>query len=382
MSTSIEWTQNPDGSPGKTWNPTRGCSRQSDGCLNCYAMRQAHRFNTISPKSPYHGLTTIRRGKVDWAGMARFIPEQLGLPLKWRKPTRVFVNSMSDLFHPSLSNEEIAAVFGVMAACPQHTFQILTKQPKRAAEWFDWIAKQDAAHKRWVKDVAEAEILCAEDPGTRGARRSAIAAIACSAFASSFGADFTSTLDTWPLRNVWLGVSVEDQTTADDRISILIERIPAAVRFASYEPALGPVSLWAFLKGETRDRCVATLGGAPNTPGLDWVIVGGESGNGARPFDVQWAQSVVEQCRAAEVPCFVKQLGADPIDSSLRDVWLKGQHHYTRPPDDPIVVEALKRPDYRVTPHQLGRLLRHKKGADMSEWPEELRLRQFPEVRT
>jgi hypothetical protein len=97
-------------------------------------MGQAHRFS--GKGQPYEGLTTIRNGKVDWTGVARFIPEMLGAPLKWRKPKRIFVNSMSDLFHPSLSNEEIAAVFGVMAACPQHTFQMLTKQPKRAAEWF------------------------------------------------------------------------------------------------------------------------------------------------------------------------------------------------------------------------------------------------------
>jgi protein gp37 len=123
----IEWTD-------RTWNVVRGCSRVSPGCDNCYAMGQAHRF--AGPGKPFDGLTryTAKRG-VDWAGFARFVPEKLAEPLSWRKPQRIFVNSMSDLFHESLSNEEIAAVFGVMAACPQHTFQILTKRPKRMREW-------------------------------------------------------------------------------------------------------------------------------------------------------------------------------------------------------------------------------------------------------
>src|SRR6478735_4590547 len=178
--TSIQWTD-------RTWNPVRGCSRVSAGCDNCYAMNMAHRFSGAS--KPFEGLTTIRRGKVDWAGVARFIPEQLGAPLKWRKPARVFVNSMSDLFHPSLSNEEIAAVFWVMAACPQHTFQVLTKQPKRAAEWFK-VGEELTA--------LAGERLAAEN-GWRHAHEG----------------------EHWPLPNVYLGVSAENQEAWNARLSFV-----------------------------------------------------------------------------------------------------------------------------------------------------------------
>jgi protein gp37 len=319
-STEISWTD-------ATWNPIRGCSRVSAGCDNCYAMGQAHRFS--GPGKPFEGLTTIRRGKVDWAGVARFIPNMLGIPLRWRKPRRIFVNSMSDLFHPSLSNEEIAAVFAVMAACPQHTFQVLTKQPKRAAEWFkvgeDLTAQageQLAAEKGW----------CHANEGEH-----------------------------WPLPNVWFGVSAENQKTADDRLSILLE-LPAAVRFASLEPLLEETSVWAFLKGGVRDRSLAILGGAP-LPGLDWVIVGGESGTGARPFDIAWAEQLVKQCRTAGVPIFVKQLGAVPFDSRESD----------RQSDDPHSGSASTDLSCRLD-------LADKKGGDPSEWPEALRVREFPKV--
>jgi hypothetical protein len=189
--TSIAWTQ-------RTWNPIRGCSRVSEGCKNCYAMGQAHRF--AGKGQPYEGLTTIRNGKVDWTGIARFIPEQLGAPLKWRKPARIFVNSMSDLFHPSLSNEEIAAVFGVMAACPQHTFQVLTKQPKRAAEWFigGGSAMRERAERRCHSEAAKVTGRAIPHPPD------------C----------------TWPLANVHLGVSAENQETYNARVPTLDARVP------------------------------------------------------------------------------------------------------------------------------------------------------------
>ena len=139
----IQWTD-------KTWNPVRGCSRISSGCDNCYATGQAHRFSGTG--MPYDGLTVIRNGKVDWKGEARFIPEKLAEPLKWKKPCRVFVNSMSDLFHDSITDEQIAAVFGVMAACPQHTFQILTKRPKRMLAWF--------GQRNYSKNKEGSSILC------------------------------------------------------------------------------------------------------------------------------------------------------------------------------------------------------------------------------
>lgn len=343
MSTTIEWTQNPDGSPGKTWNPTRGCSRCSPGCQNCYAMRQAHRFNTQHPQSPYHGLTTIRRGKVDWMGSARFIPEQLGAPLRWKKPQRVFVNSMSDLFHESLTTEEIAAVFGVMAACPQHTFQVLTKRPKRAQEFF-----------RAVGDDKTGDLACA-------------AARVLYPDNSAAHASFEHHCEgeSWPLPNVWLGVSVEDQATADWRIPALLG-CPAAVRFVSYEPALEKIdfSLWmssvpSFTASVERaigeishveaDEAIARFvlgrGAIDKDARLDWIITGGESGHGARPFDMIWAERLVDLGRITKTPIFVKQMGAAPMRLGV----------------------ALK--------------LNDKKGGDMAEWPPCLRVRQFPEAR-
>jgi protein gp37 len=301
-------------------------------------MRVAHRFsNEVNGKpGPYHGLTTIRRGKIDWQGSARFIPGELDAPLRWRKPQRIFVNSMSDLFHHSLTNEEIAAVFGVMAACPQHTFQVLTKRPERAREWFQWLSER----AQESGDRSDLALRCSREAYTVVMERYPLHKV-----------KGTLLRYPWPLPNVWLGVSVEDQKTADDRISVLLE-LPAAVRFISYEPALGDVSLFAFLKGRVRDNCLDILK-SPPMPGLDWVIVGGESGHGARPFDVAWARSVVEQCRAAGVACFVKQLGADPFcDHQKHGVTLK----------EPLP-------------------LRDRKGGDWSEWPENLRVRQFPEVR-
>jgi len=377
-STDIAWTD-------RTWSPVRGCSRVSDGCQNCYAIRQAHRFS--GKGQPYEGLTTIRRGKVDWTGVARFIPEQLGAPLKWRKPVRIFVNSMSDLFHPSLSNEEIAAVFGVMAACPQHTFQVLTKQPKRAAEWFKWVDGSGAAIESLPLDRCAS---LADDALLNLLPRPARAM----AFAPGRGSK------RWPLPNVHLGVSAENQKTADERIPILLT-IPAAVRFVSAEPLLERVDLSFGLSGtSTHHMCVDVAGALRNRsfsgmldadtgreltraeakaalekllaqgvrvlpmakecdgfsdqkgcPGhrnarLDWVIAGGESGPGARPCDVAWIESIVQQCREASVPCFVKQLGAKPYDS-------RDQRHFVDIAD--------------------------KKGGDPSEWPESLRVRQFPE---
>ncbi len=347
--TDIEWCQNEDGTKGKTWNPTRGCSRVSPGCDNCYAMRVAHRFsNEVNGKpGPYQGLTvfrpkTAKRPGVDWAGHTRFVPDMLKEPLKWRKPQRVFVNSMSDLFHESLTNEQIAAVFRVMAIAKWHTFQVLTKRPKRAADWFRWVAGQQGAegtlHPQAVLHMS-------------GARNGLPFSIGPSAWRAP-----------WPLPNVWLGVSTENQATVDDRVSRLLE-LPAAVRFISAEPLLEEITIWAFLKSEIRDRSLATLGGKP-LPGLDWVIVGGESGNGARPFDVAWADSIVRQCADAGVACFVKQLGAVPFDSRESD----------RSTDQP-------HPDGPGADLSCRLQLDNRKGGDMSEWPESLRVRQFPEVR-
>ena len=327
--------------------------------------------------SPQHkGLTIMGKHGPRWTGEVRFLPERLGEPLRWRKPRRVFVNSMSDLFHEGVSNEQIAAVFGVMAACPQHTFQVLTKRPERAREWFAWAEKLVAGYDLLRDGMPSALLTCAWEMCTSEAWEVELGDEWITPDAAIFGA-------TWPLPNVWLGVSVEDQATADERIPLLLE-CPAAVRWVSYEPALGPVD-FRYLQPKDPPVEIDALRGTHGVlrphggtnERLDWIVIGGESGPGARPFDLAWARSTIAQCREASVPCFVKQLGARPIDSALRDVWCNGEHHYTRAPNDLLVAEAERHPSYRVTPHDLSRLLRDRKGGDMNEWPGELRVREW-----
>lgn len=569
--TKIQWTD-------ATWNPIRGCSRVSAGCDNCYAMNVAHRFS--GPGLPYEGLTTLRKGKADWAGIARMVPEHLSDPLRWRKPRRIFVNSMSDLFHHSITNEEIAAVFGVMAACPQHTFQILTKRPERMVEWFgrDGAAAQvdlfkhvalagriqemfspereaavagfpgyfvtskgrvltdngsescllcgkpneatiarkkfcskECASKagyerrmgRWSEPAARVEMkpmvadaghsrvmLYREDgsaerplihrlaleafdrPGrdgeqgchidgdatnnalwnlrwgtqsenwddrkrhgnarswskisedeARDIRESYRRGLSAGQIANSalFLGRITETQvrhivdgeqwrehvePEWPLPQVWLGVSAENQATADERIPLL-SQTPAAVRFVSAEPLIGDIDLRKWFdpwtcgdcehhgceddSGPTRcddcgedavDDAASGSGRCPKCgkddgtsdavalscprcggsrawkrdygfkfaseyPGIDWVIVGGESGPGARPCDVEWIRSIVAQCKDAGTKVFVKQLGTS-FAIQQRD-WCTARRH-------------------------------DRKGGDITEWPEDLRVREFPEV--
>ncbi len=289
MSTGIEWTD-------ETWNPTRGCSRVSPGCVNCYAERTAMR----QIHDGYKGLVHIANGHPAWTGVVRVMKgKTLEAPLHWRKPRRVFVNSMSDLFHEAIPFEAIDEIFTVMVAASQHTYQILTKRADRMLEYF-----RSGRHD-----------------GGNGPDRA------------------TYHLD----GKIWLGVSVENQKYADERIPLLLQA-PAAVRFVSYEPALGPVDF---------NRYVATF--AMNAKGdyhtgLDWIIVGGESGPGARPFDVAWARNIVKQCKAANVACFVKQLGAYPVES-----WAGTNGVNVMP-----------------------KTLLDRKGGDPSEWPEDLRMREFP----
>ncbi len=277
--TGIEWTD-------ATWNPIRGCSRVSDGCRNCYAERQAHRFSGAG--QPYEGLTQIVNGHPGWTGKVALAEKHLLDPLKWKpvrtqtetdemagcystRPRRIFVNSMSDLFHPNVPDEWIDRIFAVMAMCPQHTFQVLTKRPERM------------------------QAYCTDDSSIRRV----IGAAELIAF--RLGATVEGRVWNNPdgfsgicIPNVHLGVSVENQAAADERIPLLLQT-PAVVRFISAEPLLGEVILrWPF---------VAT------DPHLDWVIVGGESGPGARPMHPDWARGLRDQCVAAGVPFFFKQWG-------------------------------------------------------------------------
>lgn len=363
--TSIEWTD-------VTWNPVRGCSRVSEGCRNCYAERMASRFS--GQGKPFHGFADPSRSRMlkprgHWTGRVELIPEKLDEPLRWRKPRRVFVNSMSDLFHEALPDEAIDRVFAVMALAPQHTFQILTKRPERMLAYMSGDARLA---------IAEAIELRHWAPETH----------------DDFDARDVEPLEAWPLPNVWLGVSCEDQRTAEERIPLLLQT-PAAVRFVSLEPLLGPIAdLAGFLRrvcarcGVWADECVcefavrqfergdraARVAERGTRPGLDWVIVGGESGPGARPCDVAWVRSIRDQCKAAGVPCFVKQMGAR----------VTGNHSGFSPArwflDDgrvfvpPIIGPAAHSAPANAVAFGLGKA----KGGDPAEWSSDLRVREFP----
>ena len=333
---SIEWTAtiNADGSktPGSTWNPVYGCSMakgsETGGCLNCYAARLHTRELPGLVAITGRPLARMMASGPRWTGEVGLNDEALTLPLRWRKPRRIFVNSLSYLFHEKLTDEQIDRVFAVMALCPQHTFQCLSKRPERMLAYFGRSARD---YKERVYDL-------------------------CYAMSAVWPRGFTST---WPLPNIWLGVSVENQPTADARIPLLLQT-PAAKRFVSYEPALGPVDFGSFLPVRTDGRfhfsdctCIICYDRRQlcGDGHLDQVIIGGESGPGARPFNIQWARDTIRQCRDAGVACFVKQLGANPWDGGDGD-------------DRPNAGNRL--------------LLLDRKGAYMAEWPSDIRVREFP----
>lgn len=342
---NIEWTD-------ATWNPVTGCTRVSPGCDHCYAVTMTHRLEgmersrrprngtedgcSAKPSEKYTGLTVMNgRGDRHFNGVVRCHEDALSIPMGWKKPKRIFVNSMADLFHKDVPFEFIDRVFAMMAMCPHHTFQVLTKRPERMAEYLD---------RPWV-DMAD---------GRRGLRDS----INRAAFELTVGRHVfpTSSLGMndhpgWPLRNVWLGTSVERQQEADERIPHLM-KCPAAVRFLSCEPLLGPVDL--------NLKTIDDWDGPGLNTRVDWVIVGGESGPGARPCNIAWIRSIVEQRKAAGVPCFVKQLGARP--TSFRDEECPMKWNWD---DGGENIERWYKPI-------------NKKGGDMAEWPEDLRVREMP----
>ena len=298
--TGIEWTD-------ATWNPIRGCSRVSEGCRNCYAERMAHRFSGAG--QPFEGLTQLVNGHPAWTGKVALAEGHLLDPLKWKRygniecvgkgkaarlevesrSRRIFVNSMSDLFHPNVPEEWIDRIFAVMALCPQHTFQVLTKRPERMRAY----CTDDATLGRLLRAAATiAASLGGRVEGKLRQRRDGFTGIT--------------------LPNLHLGVSVEDQATAEERIPLLLQT-PAAVRFVSAEPLLGGVNLRDLPRPAPRvgkfDALLAfTLDGRWSSH-LDWVICGGESGPGARPMHPDWARGLRDQCVAAGVPFFFKQWG-------------------------------------------------------------------------
>lgn len=277
--TKIEWTRGADGAPGATWNIITGCDMVDAGCTNCYAMQLAGSRLRHHPSRA--GLTRVTGGRAKWTGEVRFNEGWLDQPLRWTRPRRIFVCAHGDLFHPAVPDEWIDRVFAVMALCPQHTFQVLTKRPERAREYLR------------------------KNPGIR--IRSQMPKI---------GGPQPVIQMNWPLPNVWLGTSISDQASADLRVPHLLAA-PAAVRFLSAEPLLGQVDLTRWI-GSRPYIGASTYGGpdglrrcdlSGNTGLLDWVIVGGESGAHARPMHPDWARSLRDQCVAAGVAFFFKQWG-------------------------------------------------------------------------
>ena len=274
--TKIEWADS-------TINAVNGCSVHSPGCTNCYAMRLAGTRMKHHPSRA--GLTQDSKSGPVWTGEVRLSETQMLLPLRWKRPRRIFWNAHGDLFHENVPDEWIDQVFAVCALTPQHTHMILTKRSKRMRAY----VTDQRDNPRFLNLPGEGKVWTPFEGGV--------------------------------MKCIWLGVSVEDQARADERIPDLLAT-PAATRFISAEPLLGPVDLnqvpaagggWA-LHGPLSHYCQRHFpkrdcGCSQQQPSIDWVIVGGESGPGARPMHPDWARSLRDQCTAAGVPFFFKQWG-------------------------------------------------------------------------
>ncbi|KAI9129841.1 DUF5131 family protein [Acaryochloris sp. CCMEE 5410] len=288
--TTIEWTDH-------TINCLVGCTKvrakgaKSSGCEHCYAAR-ASKSGRLQQFPQYHGVVDE---KGNWTGQVNFVPEQLEKLFKFRKPTRVFMPSMSDPFHSAVKDEWLDQIFAAIALNPQVTVQMLTKRPKRMRDY--------------LRSAKNRIRIAAVDKGRSANVNHKVLA------------DLESCQWDWPLSNLWLGVSVENQKAADERIPLL-GQTPASIRFLSCEPLLEAVDLNL----------------ASSSP--IWCITGGESGPGARPCDVAWIRLIRDQCKSANIPVFIKQLGSNPVGVPK---------------------------------------LRSAKGGDAEEWPKDLRVREFPE---
>lgn len=306
---NIEWTQ-------ATWNFITGCTKISDGCLACYIER-----------TPPFRMTHRRFNKPGIGGTTGVVlhEDRLTLPLRWRKPRRIFVNSLADLWHDEIPTDLIARAFAVMVAAPHHSFQVLTKRHARMrsmlrSEEF-WTLVSEHLGKLW-NTSPPAPLRCVPE---------------------------------W----IWLGVSVESQQWADVRVPALLD-VPAMVRWLSCEPLVGAVDLskwlynhspWTYTEVGVRCSCGAWMDRNERCPEqLSWCVVGGESGPGARPMQLDWARDIVKQCQETGVTPFVKQLGS-------RWAWLASAAWPVNAKRDP-------------------------KGGNWDNWPEDLRVREFPQAAT
>jgi protein gp37 len=301
--TKIQWAD-------ATWNPVVGCSKVSEGCRNCYAFD----LHTMRHKAKLDGKQLPEQYAKPFSEIQLF-PDRLEQPLRWKRPRKIFVNSLSDLFHPDVPFDFIRAVWTTMTLARHHTFQVLTKRPQRALEFFQWMRQQE------------------------------------------WGVEET-------LPNVWFGVTVENQQAADERIPLLLQT-PAAIRWLSVEPMVGNVNLNSWMTLTNRELHEEAAGmsldpmffsfnnidpnGRPLSP-ISWVVCGGESGSKARPMHPDWARSLRDQCETAGVPFFFKQWGE----------WLmvhpdRQSYEFSSPPEKCMEISGSR--FYRVGRDKAGRLL-------------------------
>lgn len=293
--TSISWAH-------ESLNTVRGCEKEDRGCRNCYALGQAWlKHNTY-----YKGTVKKTAGGLNWTGKVFTVPGKLDEYMtKRKKPLGVFANSMADLFHRKVDFNFIAALFGSFSLSPQHTFLTLTKRPERMIEFFNWVEQE--------RGVFPPDYFC----------RERLFEIREDLWPES---RWEGTIKEWPLPNVWIGISAEGQATYNQRVPLLFE-VPAAIRWVSAEPLLGPV---------VTDQI-------PQKP--DWIVIGGESGVGDAPrvCDLAWIRSLVQECHQRDIAAFVKQLGKFPVEDGQR-------------------IELPEK----------------KKGAELAEWPDDLQVQEYP----
>ena len=329
--TKIEWTDS-------TWNPLVGCSRVSDGCTNCYAEGIAYRFR--EQPGPFLGTARWVNGHPTWTGKVNLNPRVLLQPWRWSRGRRIFVNSMSDLFHESVPFETIALIFFLMSVTTRHTYQVLTKRPQRMIDFFEWcLTKNDPDDLAFginnTGDVGRFANSLMDDRISDSMHHPVLSELGWE-WKTRNTTNGTIGYDNcgpgWPYENVWLGVSVENQETAEERIPLLLQT-PAAVRFLSCEPLLGPLNLTGGL-------------GVMGAPGdVDWVIGGGESGRNAHPMHSSWIRSLRDQCVNANVPFFFKQWGE----------WTGPGFSF--PDNDPTAIREDEVARYRVGKKAAGREL-------------------------
>jgi protein gp37 len=302
-STAIEWTD-------ATWNPVTGCSKVSEGCRNCYAATLAPRLAAMGQEA-YTDLPWTKRNAPE---NVKLHPDRLDGPLRWSKPRRIFVNSMSDLFHELVPFEFVDRVFAVMTLAEKHTFQILTKRPERMAEYMTGERRAAVTAAIAAMDLARFPTRAIRD------RYEYVKAL------HEIGPPDRGDLRGWPLPNVWLGTSVEDERVRG-RVDHL-RRVPAAVRFLSCEPLIGPLKL--------------------DLDGIHWVIVGGESGRNHRPINAQWVRDIRTQAKEAGVAFFFKQwggttpkVGGRKLDGCTYDEMPAPRDQYLTQLSDSVVPAAL-----------------------------------------